>query len=89
MVLSDADWQEAFDINLFAAVRLDRGFLPSMLQQGSGVIIHISSIQRALPLFDSTQMLDGFNQGWIEFEGGENSIAKRQNHVGYSFTFAD
>ena len=32
----------------------DRGFLPLMLQQGSGVIIHISSIQRTLPLFDST-----------------------------------
>src|SRR6266481_30670 len=54
LVLSDADWQDAFDMNLFAAVRLDRGFLPSMLQQGSGVIIHISSIQRTLPLFDST-----------------------------------
>jgi len=54
LVLSDADWQEAFDMNLFAAVRLDRGFLPLMLQQGSGVIIHISSIQRTLPLFDST-----------------------------------
>jgi NAD(P)-dependent dehydrogenase (short-subunit alcohol dehydrogenase family) len=46
MVLSDDDWQKAFDINLFAAVRLDRAFLPSMLKQRSGVIIHISSIQR-------------------------------------------
>ncbi len=54
LVLSDVDWQDAFDMNLFAAVRLDRGFLPSMLQQGSGVIIHVSSIQRTLPLFDST-----------------------------------
>jgi NAD(P)-dependent dehydrogenase (short-subunit alcohol dehydrogenase family) len=54
LVLSDTDWQGAFDINVFAAVRLDRGFLPSMLNQGSGVIIHISSIQRSLPLFDST-----------------------------------
>jgi NAD(P)-dependent dehydrogenase (short-subunit alcohol dehydrogenase family) len=54
LVLSDGDWQAAFDMNLFAAVRLDRGFLPSMLKQGSGVIIHISSIQRTLPLFDST-----------------------------------
>jgi NAD(P)-dependent dehydrogenase (short-subunit alcohol dehydrogenase family) len=54
LALSDADWQRAFDMNLFAAVGLDRGFLPSMLKQGSGVIIHISSIQRALPLFDST-----------------------------------
>src|SRR6202007_959808 len=51
---SDADWQRAFDMNLFAAVRLDRGLLPSMLKQGSGVIIHISSIQRSLPLHEST-----------------------------------
>ena len=54
LALSDDDWQKAFDMNLFAAVRLDRAFLPSMLQQGSGVIIHISSIQRTLPLYDAT-----------------------------------
>lgn len=53
LALSDDDWQRAFDTNLFAAVRLDRAFLPSMLEQGSGVIIHISSIQRTLPLFDA------------------------------------
>jgi len=40
--------------NLLAAVRLDRGLLPSMLRQGTGVIIHISSIQRRLPLFEAT-----------------------------------
>src|SRR5439155_5839316 len=54
LALSDDDWQHAFDMNLFAAVRLDRAFLPSMLKQGSGVIIHISSIQRTLPLFEAT-----------------------------------
>lgn len=54
LALSDNDWQRAFDTNLFAAVRLDRAFLPSMLKQGSGVIIHVSSIQRSLPLYDST-----------------------------------
>ena len=54
LVLSDSDWQDAFDMNLFAAVRLDRAFLPGMLKQSAGVIIHISSIQRTLPLFDST-----------------------------------
>jgi len=54
LALSDDDWQKAFDMNLFAAVRLDRAFLSSMLQQGSGVIIHISSIQRTLPLYDAT-----------------------------------
>ncbi|MBD1868013.1 SDR family oxidoreductase [Leptolyngbya sp. FACHB-671] len=51
LALSDEDWQQTFNANLFAAVRLDRAFLPHMLEQGSGVIIHISSIQRTLPLF--------------------------------------
>ncbi len=54
LALSDDDWQHAFDTNLFAAVRLDRAFLPAMLERSSGVIIHISSIQRTLPLFDAT-----------------------------------
>jgi NAD(P)-dependent dehydrogenase (short-subunit alcohol dehydrogenase family) len=52
--LTDDDWQLALNQNLLAAVRLDRGLLPSMLAQGSGVIIHISSIQRRLPLFEAT-----------------------------------
>jgi NAD(P)-dependent dehydrogenase (short-subunit alcohol dehydrogenase family) len=46
---TDADWQRTFDTNLFAAVRLDRGFIPPMLKQGHGVIIHITSIQRRFP----------------------------------------
>ena len=54
LALSDKDWQHAFDTNLFAAVRLDRAFIPSMLKQGSGVIIHVSSIQRKLPLYEAT-----------------------------------
>src|SRR5882672_1551962 len=51
VALTDDDWQQAFDTNLFAAVRLDRAFVPSMIKQRSGVIVHISSIQRTLPLF--------------------------------------
>ena len=54
LALTDEHWQQAFDLNLFSTVRLDRGFLPLMLKQGSGVIIHISSIQRTLPLFEAT-----------------------------------
>jgi NAD(P)-dependent dehydrogenase (short-subunit alcohol dehydrogenase family) len=52
--LTDEDWQDALNSNLLAAVRLDRRLLPSMLEQGSGVIIHVSSIQRRLPLFEAT-----------------------------------
>src|SRR5437870_11556190 len=54
LALGDEDWQDTINANLFAAVRLDRGLLPGMLEQGSGVIIHISSIQRRLPLFEAT-----------------------------------
>lgn len=52
--LSDADWQRALDVNLLAAVRLDRAFVPGMMERRSGIVIHISSIQHRLPLYDST-----------------------------------
>jgi NAD(P)-dependent dehydrogenase (short-subunit alcohol dehydrogenase family) len=52
--VTDELWQQAINENLFPAVRLDRGLLPLMIERGSGVIIHISSIQRRLPLYDST-----------------------------------
>ena len=50
LAVSDDDWQQNLNLNLLSAVRLDRGLLPSMLAQGAGVIIHISSIQRRFPL---------------------------------------
>ncbi|WP_104383268.1 SDR family oxidoreductase [Sphingobacterium sp. HMA12] len=53
-VLSDDDWEKTIHTNLLAPVRLDRGFLPQMLDRGEGVIIHIASIQARLPLYDST-----------------------------------
>ena len=36
------------------AVRLDRALLPAMIAQGSGVIVHVTSIQHRLPLPQST-----------------------------------
>ena len=53
-MLDDAEWHRALDLNLFPAVRLDRALLPAMLEQGSGVIIHITSIQRQMPLPEAT-----------------------------------
>lgn len=49
LVMSDDNWQQIFNTNLFSAVRLDRALLPSMLEQGSGIIIHITSIRRLFP----------------------------------------
>src|SRR6266404_8906336 len=53
-VLNDEEWHRALDLNLFPAVRLDRALLPMMLEQHSGVIIHVTSIQRQLPLPEAT-----------------------------------
>src|SRR3989454_9210021 len=54
ITVTDEIWQQNMNENLFPAVRLDRGLLPSVIERASGVIIHISSIQRTLPLYDST-----------------------------------
>jgi NAD(P)-dependent dehydrogenase (short-subunit alcohol dehydrogenase family) len=52
--LDDSEWHRALGLNLFPAVRLDRALLPAMIQQGSGVIIHITSIQSVMPLSEAT-----------------------------------
>lgn len=52
--LDDAAWFEELNLNLMSAVRIDRALLPTMLKEGSGVIIHVTSIQNKLPLFEST-----------------------------------
>lgn len=52
--ISDEHWFAELNLNLMPAVRLDRALLPTMLAQGSGVIIHVSSIQRVMPLPEST-----------------------------------
>ena len=53
-VLSDEDWQRILEVNLLAAVRLDRAFLPGMIERKSGVVIHISSVAHRLPFSNST-----------------------------------
>lgn len=52
--LSDEDWIRALDVNLLAAVRMDRAFIPGMIARSAGKVIHINSIQHRLPLYDST-----------------------------------
>jgi NAD(P)-dependent dehydrogenase (short-subunit alcohol dehydrogenase family) len=68
--LTDDDWQDALNQNLLAAVRLDRGLLPSMLERGAGVIIHISSIQRRLPLFEATLAYAAAKAGLSNYSKG-------------------
>lgn len=49
--LDDDAWQRELDLNLLAAVRLDRALVPRMTR---GAIVHVTSIQARMPLWNST-----------------------------------
>lgn len=68
--LSDEDWEETIQTNLLSSVRLDREFLPQMIAQKQGVIIHIASIQGKLPLYDSTLPYAAAKAGLINYSKG-------------------
>ncbi|MGE8514452.1 MAG: SDR family oxidoreductase [Chryseobacterium culicis] len=69
-VLNNTDWEETIQTNLLAPVRLDKAFLPQMLENKSGVIIHIASIQGKLPLHDSTLPYAAAKAGLINYSKG-------------------
>jgi NAD(P)-dependent dehydrogenase (short-subunit alcohol dehydrogenase family) len=52
--LSDEIWRKELDLNLMPAVRLDRELVPDMASRGSGVVIHVTSIQSRMPLPEAT-----------------------------------
>ncbi|MGW2603087.1 SDR family oxidoreductase [Streptomyces mirabilis] len=52
--LGEDDWARELNVNLLAAVRLDRGLLPGMIAAGKGAIVHVTSIQRRMPLWNGT-----------------------------------
>lgn len=52
--LTDAQWDKELSLNLFPAIRLDRHLVPHMIERGSGVVVHVSSIQRLMPLPEAT-----------------------------------
>jgi NAD(P)-dependent dehydrogenase (short-subunit alcohol dehydrogenase family) len=75
-VVDDEVWQRELNLNLLPAVRLDRALLPAMIEQGSGVVVHFTSIQSQLPLPQSTiayaaakAALSNYSKGL--FQGGQ------------------
>ena len=52
--LTDEHWMGELRLNLLGAVRLDRALVPSMIESGSGVVLHVTSIQNQMPLHDAT-----------------------------------
>jgi NAD(P)-dependent dehydrogenase (short-subunit alcohol dehydrogenase family) len=53
-VLGDDHWDTELRLNLLVAVRLDRALIPAMIAARRGSVVHISSIQRMMPLSDGT-----------------------------------
>ncbi|CUX51746.1 SDR family oxidoreductase [Agrobacterium tumefaciens] len=67
--LTEEEWEKEFNLNFFPAVRLDRALIPGMIAQGSGVVIHVTSIQRVLPLHQATT-------GYASAKGALNTYSK-------------
>ncbi|GAA4795869.1 SDR family oxidoreductase [Actinomycetospora chlora] len=53
-VITDEQWLVELNLNLLGAVRLDRALVPAMVGAGSGVVLHVTSIQHELPLYDAS-----------------------------------
>lgn len=54
LALDDAQWEKELSLNLMSSVRLDRALIPALIAQGSGVVIHVTSIQHEMPLPEAT-----------------------------------
>lgn len=54
VALGDHDWESELQRNLLAAVRIDRALVPAMITRRRGAVVHISSIQRKMPLSNGT-----------------------------------
>lgn len=77
-ILNDKDWETTIQSNLLAPVRLDRSFLPKMLEGKNGVIIHIASIQGKLPLYESTLPYSASKAALINYSKGlSNEVAPK------------
>lgn len=54
VALTEEHWLSELNLNLLAAVRLDRLLIPQMIERGAGAVVHVTSIQSVLPLPEAT-----------------------------------
>ncbi|WP_326601165.1 SDR family oxidoreductase [Streptomyces sp. NBC_01799] len=76
--LGEDDWARELNTNLLAAVRLDRALLPHMITKGKGAIVHITSIQRRMPLWNGTLAYAAAKAALTTYSKGlANEVASR------------
>ena len=46
---TDEQWMNEFNFNVLSCIRVDRAFIPSMVAQKSGVVIHITTVSAYKP----------------------------------------
>jgi NAD(P)-dependent dehydrogenase (short-subunit alcohol dehydrogenase family) len=67
--LTDDHWENELQLNLLAAIRLDRTMVPKMIERKSGVIVHISSVA-------GRQALWNLNMAYAVSKAALNSYSK-------------
>lgn len=77
--LNDEEWDKELNLNFFPAVRLDRALIPGMIEQGHGVVIHVTSIQNRLPLPQATT---GYASAKAALNTYSKSISKEVSPMG-------
>lgn len=82
-VLGDAELAREIDLNLIPAVRLDRALLPDMIERRRGVVIHVGSIQSALPLPGD----DGLRRSKAALSTSSKSLSKEASRACASCAF--
>ncbi|MET9471762.1 SDR family oxidoreductase [Streptomyces sp. NPDC002917] len=76
--LGEDDWARELNTNLLAAVRLDRALLPHMITKGKGAIVHVTSIQRRMPLWNGTLAYAAAKAALTTYSKGlSNEVASR------------
>ncbi|MGH8014585.1 MAG: SDR family NAD(P)-dependent oxidoreductase, partial [Candidatus Zixiibacteriota bacterium] len=87
------DWKRLFDINVFGVQRVNRAVLPQMRTQGSGLLVHISSLLGKMvipylgPYTSSKHALEALAENYrVELSGlGVDSIIIEPGGFGTGF----